>query len=53
MNCKHCKVEGATTKYFYCKVKQKAIGEYECKNCPMRLPDLPEGFEELFGGFRR
>lgn len=49
MNCKHCKVEGTTTKYFYCMLKNKSIDEYQCKNCLMKLPDLPEGFEEIFG----
>ena len=45
MNCKHCKIQGNTTKYFYCQLKGKAIDEYMCKNCVMKLPDLPEGIE--------
>lgn len=52
MNCKHCKIQGNTTKYFYCQLKNKAIDNYMCKNCVMKLPSLPEGIEELFGGFR-
>ena len=53
MNCKHKYVEGNTTKYFVCRAKNKAINEYDCKSCPLRLSDVPEGFEQLFQGFRR
>ena len=53
MNCKHCTVEGQTTKYYYCKIKNKAIDEKDCKNCMLKLPNFPEGFEQLFGSFRR
>ena len=53
MNCKHKTIEGRTTKYFYCKAKGKAIDEYQCKDCMLRISDLPEGFEQLFQGFRR
>ena len=54
MNCKHVTVEGITTKYFYCKLKQKAVDEKNCRDCMLRLPDLPEGFEEVFErGFRK
>ena len=53
MNCKHCKVEGYTTKYYYCRLKNKAVDDYSCRNCAIKLPDLPEGFEELFGGLKR
>lgn len=50
MNCKHCEIRGNTTKYFYCKLREKAVDDYSCENCVMKLPDLPEGFAELFGG---
>jgi len=52
MNCKHLKVAGKTTKYFYCNAKDKAIDEYECKNCPLKLPDrnLQNELVELFFG---
>lgn len=54
MNCKHCEIKGKTTKYYYCMLKNKTVDDYSCKNCVMKLPDLPEGFAELFGkGFRR
>lgn len=41
MNCKHVTVKGNTTKYYYCKAKNKAVEEYECRDCMLRLPDLP------------
>lgn len=50
MNCKHAEIRGNTTKYYYCKLKDKAVDDYSCRGCVMKLPDLPEGFEELFGG---
>lgn len=50
MNCKHVRVEGKTTKYFYCKLRDKTVDDYSCRNCVMKLPDLPEAFEELIGG---
>lgn len=54
MNCKHIEVKGNTTKYFWCKLKDKAVDQYSCKNCLMKLPKAPDGFEMLFGrGFRR
>lgn len=54
MNCKHATVKGNTTKYFYCKLKGKAVDDYKCRDCMMKLPDLPEGFKEVFGkGFRK
>lgn len=54
MNCKHCTVEGRTTKYYYCKLKEKAIDEYNCRDCMMRIADYPPGFEEVFGkGFKK
>ena len=59
MNCKHSEVRGNTTKYFYCKLKEKAVDDYNCKNCIMKLPNVPEGFEQLFrmgfgnNGFRK
>ena len=54
MNCKHVEVQGRTTKYYWCKVKGKSVDDYQCRDCMLRLPDLPAGFEEVFGnGFRR
>lgn len=54
MYCKHCKLEGNTTKYYYCMIKGKAVDKYSCKSCMMRIPDLPKGFEQIFGnGFKR
>lgn len=42
MNCKHIKIEGNTTKYFICKIKNKAVDEYECRDCLLKLPNLLE-----------
>ena len=50
MNCKHIKIQGNTTKYYYCTLKNKAVDEYSCKSCMMRIADLPDGFEKIFGG---
>lgn len=49
MNCKHVEVQGRTTKYYWCKVKGKSVDDYQCRDCMMKLPDLPEGFKEVFG----
>lgn len=46
MNCKHVRIQGNTTKYYYCTLKNKAVDEYSCKSCMMRIPDLPDGFEK-------
>ena len=53
MNCKHAKIEGDTTKYYFCKLKGKAIDNCQCSTCMMRIPDVPDGFEELFRGVRK
>ena len=54
MNCKHVEVQGRTTKYYWCKVKGKSVDDYQCRECMLRLPDLPVEFEEVFGkGFRK
>lgn len=54
MNCKHATVKGNTTKYFYCNLKGQAVDDYKCRDCMMKLPDLPEGFKEVFGkGFEK
>lgn len=37
MDCKHLKVAGNTTKYYYCKAKDKEIDMWECQSCPLRL----------------
>lgn len=54
MNCKHVEVQGRTTKYYWCKVKGKSVDDYQCRDCMLRLSNLPEVFEEVFGkGFRK
>lgn len=42
MNCKHIEVKGNTTKYFFCKVKNKSVDRYECRDCMLKIPNLPE-----------
>ena len=53
MQCKWIKVEGNTTKYFKCTLKDKAIDEYKCKDCPMFLKDnnADDVVTRLFGTF--
>lgn len=53
MNCKHIEVKGNTTKYFYCKVKEKSVDTYECRDCPLKITGLPKEFDILFGGFKK
>lgn len=54
MNCKHATVKGNITKYFYCNLKDQAVDDYKCRDCMMKLPDLPDRFVEVFGkGFRK
>ena len=47
MNCKHRVIQGRTTKYFRCQIKGKPVDDFDCKNCMLRITDLPEGFEEV------
>ena len=53
MQCKWIKVEGRTTKYFRCSLKDKAIDEHECKNCLMFIKDnnADDIVNQLFGMF--
>ena len=53
MQCKWIKVEGRTTKYFKCSLKDKAIDEYECNKCPMFIKDnnADDIVNQLFGMF--
>ena len=55
MNCKHSEIRGTTTKYYYCKIKNKAVDDSKCKNCIiMKLSNLPDIFGKIFGkGFRK
>ncbi len=54
MSCKHRVVNGNTTKYFYCSLKNKSIDEYSCKDCLLRIEDntnnqIKDVFEQIFG----
>ena len=53
MACKHAKVEGNTTKYWVCRLKDKAIDKYKCKDCPMFIKDnnTEDIVNQLFGMF--
>ena len=53
MQCKWIKVEGVTTKYLRCSLKDKTIDEYECRNCPMFVKDnnVNDIVNQLFGMF--
>ena len=42
MNCKHVEVQGNITKYYWCKAKGKSVDNYQCRDCMLRLPDLPK-----------
>ena len=53
MNCKHVELRGNTTKYYWCKLFNKSVDDYSCRECMMKIPDLPEEFNKLFNGFRR
>lgn len=50
MGCRHRKIVGNTTKYFYCNVKEKAIDDcIDCKNCLLKLEDNSSQLGDLFG----
>lgn len=53
MGCKHRKVVGNTTKYYYCQIFKKSVDNYKCKSCLMKIEennDIMEAFNEIFGG---
>ena len=56
MNCKHKEIKGNTTKYFYCNLFGKAIDDYRCKDCIMKLESkdntVNKLFNEMFGGWK-
>ena len=52
MRCKHLTVVGKTTKYYYCKVFNKAVDEYKCNNCMLKIEKPEDVINELFGGFK-
>lgn len=49
MPCKHVEVRGNTTKYFYCKLFDKIIDEYNCSNCLMKIENKENQFNDIFG----
>lgn len=48
MNCVHLKVEGSTTKYYFCKAKNKAIDTLECRECLLKINSAKNIVEEIF-----
>lgn len=56
MGCKHRKTEDETTKSFICKITNKSVDNYKCKNCMMKLEDnnVEKVFRKIFGkGFEK
>ena len=53
MACKHANIEGNTTKYWVCSLKDKAIDDYTCRNCPLFIHDntTDDIVNILFGTF--
>lgn len=53
MQCKWIKVEGNTTKYWVCSLKDKAIDNYTCRDCPLFIKDnnADDIVNQLFGMF--
>lgn len=53
MSCKHARIEGNTTKYWVCGIKNKAIDNYICRDCPLFIPDtnnnIKNSFSQIFG----
>lgn len=60
MSCVHMITKGNTTKYFFCSVLEKALNEYDCYNCPLKIEnkrtqdvtDFNDFFYSLFGGMK-
>lgn len=48
MNCIHLNLEGNTTKYYFCKVKNKSINEFECRNCLLKIDGKQGESNEIF-----
>lgn len=53
MSCKHLTVEGTVTKHFYCKVFNKAVDEYKCRDCMLKIENQADVINELFGRFKK
>lgn len=52
MSCKHLTIAGKTTKYYYCQVFNKAVDEYKCRDCMLKIENQADVINELFGGFK-
>lgn len=53
MNCKHCEVKGNTTKYFWCRVKNKSISDLDCRDCMLKIESMPDMVNEIFGNLSK
>ena len=52
MYCKHVRVEGNTTKYYMCKIYNRAVDEDKCKNCMMKVSVVPKELKDIFKGMQ-
>ena len=52
MSCKHLTVVGNTTKHIYCKILNKAVDEYKCRDCMLKIENQEDVINQLFGGFK-
>ena len=52
MDCKHLEVRGNTTKYYYCRAKDRNIDTTECRDCMLKISCIPKEIETLFGKLR-
>lgn len=60
MSCLHMRIEGKTTKYFFCAALEKPINDYDCYTCPLKLEERKNEdiadkfmggiFKDIFGG---
>ena len=53
MSCKHRTVEGRTTKYYYCKVLNKAVDDSKCENCMLKIDSVEDKPIYFLGGFKK
>lgn len=44
MNCKHSDVISISenSKEYFCKIKEKRITSYDCRDCMLYIPNLPD-----------
>lgn len=52
MSCKHRTVE-VNTKYFYCKILNKSVDDYKCRDCMMKIEEPENEVLKFFEGFKK